>query len=238
MRLPRGPRRQDGGVASEVGEFRELDGFGEAARRAVALAEVETRDLGHDRIGTEHLLLGLLAHRETIAARALNRAGATLSATRRKVEEAVGSRSGESAPSGPLPTTPRAGRALERSVRFAHRGHADVVGSTHLLLAVLDVEGRAGQVLRVLGVDIKALRTALDEGESSRPGAASDAAPAPAKDHEVAPATCALCGASADELAYRVVAVRGEVGGNRQESRDAVVFFCGLCGAIAGVALD
>ncbi|MEJ7583550.1 MAG: Clp protease N-terminal domain-containing protein [Acidimicrobiales bacterium] len=219
-------------MASEVREFRELDGFGEAARRAVALAEVETRELRHDCMGTEHLLLGLLAHRESIAARALNQAGATLAATRRKVDEAVGRATASSLPAGALPTTARAGRALERAVRFSHRANADGVASTHLLLGVLDVEGRAGQVLRVLGVDIRALRAALDDVEGTSPEGM--AAPPPAYDHRAAPATCASCGASANELVYRVMTVRGE----RQEPRDALVFSCGLCGGVASVTLD
>jgi len=219
-------------VASEVRELRELNGFGEAARRAVALAEVETRDLGHECIGTEHLLLGLLAHRECIAARTLNQAGATLSATRRKVDEAVGSPTGSVRSPDPLPTTSRAARALERAVRFSHRGRSDVVASTHLLLAVLDVEGRAGQVLRVLGVDIKALRTALDDDESSGPEGA--VAPTLASVGRSAPATCAACGASARELVYQVLTIRGE----RHEPRDALVFSCGLCGGVVSVIPD
>lgn len=136
----------------------DLRGFDADARRALVLAEQEARLLGHDRVGTEHLLLGLLADGTSAAATALRDAGATIDAARRKVAEAVGS--------GPPGTTPasssaRASRAIGRAPRFARDLGADGVGSEHLLLAVLDVEGTAGQVLRGLGVDIEQLGNAL-----------------------------------------------------------------------------
>ena len=97
----------------------ELQEFNPDARRAISLAEVEASELGHDRIGTEHLLLGLLANRASAAARLLADTGITLAAARGKVNEAVGvpSRNVTRVP-GLLPRTPRANRALGRSVRW------------------------------------------------------------------------------------------------------------------------
>jgi ATP-dependent Clp protease ATP-binding subunit ClpA len=136
----------------------DLQGFGADARRALALAEQEARLLGHDRVGTEHLLLGLLADESSAASSALRDAGATSAAARRKVTEAVGS----GAPGAePQSSSERALRAIGRAPRFARDLGAHGVGSEHLLLAVLDVEGTAGQVLRGLGVDLEQLGNAL-----------------------------------------------------------------------------
>jgi len=136
----------------------DLRGFGADARRALALAEQEARLLGHERVGTEHLLLGLLADESSAASSALREAGATIAAARRKVTEAVGAGAPGAAPSS---SSARASRAIGRAPRFARDLGADGVSSEHLLLAVLDVEGTAGQVLRGIGVDIDQLGNAL-----------------------------------------------------------------------------
>src|SRR5690606_5133535 len=101
------------------------------------------RSLGHDRVGTEHVLLGLLTDADV--GRLLRDAGVTEGAASRKVTEAVPT--GGPPHAGALPRSPRCDRALGRAARFARDAHADRIGCTHLLLAVLDVEGTAGQVL-------------------------------------------------------------------------------------------
>src|SRR4051795_13675077 len=97
-----------------------LEGFGQGARRAVAMAALEARDLGATRVGTEHLLLGLLAHAEGGAARLLAESGVTRSAARRKaagasgagrVDDAVEGRTPGRSPAG-LARSPRAERAI------------------------------------------------------------------------------------------------------------------------------
>jgi hypothetical protein len=149
-------------VTAERPDPGDLRGFDAAARRAVARADAEARELGHDHVGTEHLLLGLLTS-QSVTARVLANAGVTLTAARHKVSEAVGAPSGGPEPGpGALPRTPRVERALGRSVRFAHARGSDLVGSQHVLLGVLDVEGTAGQVLRGLGLDVDRLRMTLD----------------------------------------------------------------------------
>jgi ATP-dependent Clp protease ATP-binding subunit ClpC len=201
-----------------------MDGMGLGARRAVEAAEVEARGLGHDRIGTEHLLLGLLAGETTAAAEALKAAGLTLAAVRHKVGEAVGP-SGGAGTTGELARTARAERAIARSVRFSHARHADTVATEHLLLGVLDVEGTAGQVLRGLGVDLDRLRASLDGTE---PGPAPEP-PAPAPP---AGARCGGCGSVlAGRVAYEVLEAEGPRG-----QRDVVVLACAECGHVLGVA--
>jgi hypothetical protein len=155
---------------SEGADPGDLRGFDAAARRAVARAEVEARELGHDHLGTEHLLLGLLTSQSSTA-RVLTNAGVTLTAARHKVSEAVGAPPDAPPPAGPLPRTPRVERALGRSIRFAHARGSDLVGSQHVLLGVLDVEGTAGQVLRGLGLDVDRLRMTLDRLPVTPPGA-------------------------------------------------------------------
>jgi hypothetical protein len=193
--------------------------LGPGAARAVARAEEEARRLGHPRLGTEHLLLGLLTNDDATAQR-LHDAGVTLVGARAKVGEAVGAGS-EPVPSGALPCTPRASRALGRSRRFAHADGAAAVGSGHVLTAVLDVEGTAGQVLRGLGVDVEALRA---PGHELVPGAPA-----------VVPATevrCAACGTGlGDALTYRSAVARGDGGGTRRVR----VYSCGTCGGFLGL---
>lgn len=208
-----------------------MEGLGLGARRAVEAAEAEARALGHDRVGTEHLLLGLLAGATTTAAEALRAAGLGLAAVRHKVGEAVGSTAGSAPADAQLPRTARAERALGRSVRFAHARHADAVATEHLLLGVLDVEGTAGQVLRGLGVDVDRLRASLDgigrdpAGTGSAPGGHEGDVPAGAR--------CPGCGRAlaGGGVAYEVVVATGPRG-----EREVVVLSCVACGDVLGVA--
>ncbi len=79
--------------------------FTDRARRAIVLAQEEASLLGHDWIGTEHLLLGLLAEGDGVAAKALESLRVSLLAVRSQVEQIVGRRPG--APAGHIPFTPR-----------------------------------------------------------------------------------------------------------------------------------
>ena len=208
----------------------DVQGFDPAAARAIALADAEARQLGHDRVGTEHLLLGLLTNSSS-ASQTLSDAGVTVAAARSKVVEAVGALPAATAASqtAPLPRTARAVRALAWSVRFAHARGSELATSHHLLLGVLDVEGIAGQVLRGLGLDVESLRVALDaQAEVSDGGPMERPPDAPVS----AVATCPECHAPLDhDLEYRVVVARGDDG----RTRDAVVFVCGVCGQLLGV---
>lgn len=212
-----------------------LDRLSPPAQRAVTHAEEEARGLGHGHVGTEHLLLGLLAEPGSAAAQALEAAGASLDAARPKVAEVVGRTGSDSA--GPLPFTPRAERALERASRFSLQRQAARVEPEHVLLGVLDVEGNAGQVLRGIGVDVVALRGAVDgttSGRASAPEApAEELTPAepPAEPPAETPPRCPTCAAPLDaSLAHRVVPARDPAGG----FRDFAVAYCSACGAALG----
>jgi ATP-dependent Clp protease ATP-binding subunit ClpC len=209
----------------------DLRGFGVDARRAFALAETEARGLRHERVGTEHVLIGLLAVEASSAAVRLREAGATITAARHKVVEAVPQ--GDPRNMEVLPRSERAVRAIGRARRFSHAARSSTVGTDHLLLGVLDVEGTAGQVLRGLGVEVEALRAALRaatepaaEGEVGTDGATETAAQGPM------PLTCPACAYDLEDgLTYRVVIASGTRG-----PREAVAYTCGDCGRVLGIA--
>ena len=213
-------------MSGDVSDLVELRGFSVSAVRAVTLAEREARELGHDRIGTEHLLLGLLTN-DSDTSTLLTEAGVTLAAARHKVSEAVGTSSpGVAAVGEPLPRTARAGRALGRAARFAHGERSEVITSDHVLWGVLDVEGTAGQVLRVLGVEVDSLLRAVREPLET------DRSTETPRVRAVGP-QCPSCGVALEgSLACRVVAATAESGA----SHDAVVYSCRHCGRVVGVA--
>ncbi len=137
---------------------------------------MEARTLDHPRVGTEHLLLGLLSDDDGEPADVLRAAGVNLTAARHKVVEALGADAG-SPGSEPLPFTPRAQRALERAGRFSRKEQEPEVTAGHVLRGVLDVEGLACQVLRGLGVDIVQIRDAVVTTRAHVPVALADDQP-------------------------------------------------------------
>ena len=109
--------------------------FTDRARRVVVLAQDEARELGHSFAGTEHLLLGLLAEGEGIAALALESLGISLEEARDRVEEIAGR--GQDAPAGHIPFTPPAKQVLERALREAMQLGHHYIGTEHLLLSLI-----------------------------------------------------------------------------------------------------
>lgn len=152
-----------GGAQSAMGHL--FKRFTSRARQAVVLGQEEARTLGHDFMGTEHLLLGLLAEGEGIGAQTLQQCGITRSAARAEVEEIIGC--GAEMPRGHIPFTPRAKKVLELALREAqHLGH-NVIGTEHVLLGLIrETEGVAAKVLVKLGADLNQLReTVLERAE-------------------------------------------------------------------------
>jgi ATP-dependent Clp protease ATP-binding subunit ClpC len=200
--------------------------FSDPARRAVELARGEAGRLGHGHIGTEHLLLGILAEGDSAAARALMECGATLAVCRELTVEAVGEES--ASPRTEVALTQRANRALERAARLALRRRDAYVEPSHILLSVLDVEGRAGQVLRGLGVDLTALRAAVD-GPTPNPAAVTLIAPGSPRPNDLGP-RCGQCGADLTETLVERVVTRAPAPPYR-------VVYCSACGSALGAAL-
>jgi ATP-dependent Clp protease ATP-binding subunit ClpC len=120
--------------------------FSGHARNVVVSAQEEARALDHNYIGTEHLLLGLLATSDSLASASLTALGYTHDNVREAVQTIVGR--GKASPGGHIPFTPRAKKVLELSLREALHLKHNYIGTEHILLGLLrEGEGRAAQVL-------------------------------------------------------------------------------------------
>jgi hypothetical protein len=145
-------RRKDKG--SEEAMF---ERFTDRARRVVVSAQEEARDLGHNYIGTEHVLLGLTKEGHGLAAKALESLGVSLEAVRAQVVEIIGL--GKDTPKGHIPFTPRAKKVLELALREALALHHNYIGTEHILLGLVrEGEGVAAQVLVKLGAELPRVR--------------------------------------------------------------------------------
>ena len=131
--------------------------FGSSARRVVELAQHEASGLDHNYLGTEHLLLGLIAESEGVAARALKALGVTAAAVRRRVEETIGR--GPVPTGGPIPFTPRSKKVLQLAVDEAQAMGDGEVATEHVLLALVrEGEGVAAEILAREGADEQVTR--------------------------------------------------------------------------------
>jgi ATP-dependent Clp protease ATP-binding subunit ClpC len=138
--------------------------FTDQARRVVVLAHEEARMLGHDHIGTEHLLLALLHEGESVAAKALMSLGISLDAMRQEVEGIIGRGTQPVSESGHIPFTPRAKKVLELSHRESRQLGVNYMGPEHILLALIrEGDGVAAQVLTGAGVDLNRARQQVSE---------------------------------------------------------------------------
>jgi ATP-dependent Clp protease ATP-binding subunit ClpC len=129
--------------------------FGEVARSAIADAQTFAHDLGYDHIGTEHVLLALLAQPQAGIAEAVAPLGLTLQAVRSRVAEGPG------AAGGPIRFGPDAKKALELALRESLQVRATTIEPAHLLLGLARAGGEAERVLAELGIDADALRLPL-----------------------------------------------------------------------------
>ena len=136
-----------------------LVGYTVRARASVARAREEAVEMGHNYVGTEHLLLGVLADPAALSVRVLNELGIPADELRRTVMEAAGPRSPRERSGGDAPFTPRSRRVLDltrgESLRLGH----NYVGTEHLLIALAaEKDGAGGRVLREHGVDVDRAR--------------------------------------------------------------------------------
>lgn len=132
--------------------------FTEKAIKVIMLAQEEARRLGHNFVGTEQILLGLIGEGTGIAAKVLKSMGISLKDARMEVEKIIGRGSGFVAVE--IPFTPRAKRVLELSLEEARQLGHNYIGSEHLLLGLLrEGEGVAAQVLESLGADPSNIRS-------------------------------------------------------------------------------
>ena len=115
--------------------------------------------MGHNYVGTEHVLLGVLADPAALSVRVLAELGVPADDLRQAVIEAAVPRSPYGAVAADLPLTPRARRVLDLTRRESRRLGHNYVGTEHLLLAVAaEQDGIGGRVLRERGVDVDRAR--------------------------------------------------------------------------------
>lgn len=143
--------------------------FTERAQRVIVLSQEEARRLGHGVVGTEHLLLGLIAEGSDVAARSLLSMGISIDQVRDEIERMIGG--GGQPTQEQIGFTPRSKRVLELAFDEARRLGHTYIGTEHLLLGLIrEGEGVAAQVLQNLGADLNGVRTQLTSqlGGSSR----------------------------------------------------------------------
>ncbi|MDY0145427.1 MAG: ATP-dependent Clp protease ATP-binding subunit [Kiritimatiellia bacterium] len=135
-----------------------MNNFTPRAQQVLQLARREADRFNHGYIGTEHLLLGLIALGEGVAVAVLRRMGLDLETVRMEVEKAVGVGS-DMKTVGNVPYTPRVKKVLALAGTEARAMNVDFVGTEHILLGLLrEGEGVAARVLANLNVDVEQTR--------------------------------------------------------------------------------
>jgi ATP-dependent Clp protease ATP-binding subunit ClpC len=130
--------------------------FTDRARRAVVQAQEEARNLKHDRVGSEHMLLGLLGG-GGVAEKVLEAAGIAPDVVRERVVEITGR--GQDTPSGRIPFTQQAKDLLKLSLGEAQQLGHSYIGTEHILLGLLSqADSVASRVLTGLGADLNGAR--------------------------------------------------------------------------------
>lgn len=236
--------------------------FADDARKATALASEEARQLGHDFIGTEHLLLGLLAA-EGAACAILAELEITLEDARQRVSERVHPYGSGSAENPPF--TPLAKKVLERALREALQLASSMIQSEHLLLGLLDVtDGGGSRIVVELAGSVDQLRQTVlarlgPPSASARATASATATRSPRTLHrwaaqsrtvftggrpgteELAPAPrCPACQASlATAARYRRLTIPSSSDAAEEDPGEAIAVtavYCGDCGVALGIA--
>eukprot|EP00435_Cladocopium_sp_Y103_P070703 s462_g35.t2 len=144
------PSNSSGSALSSMSMM--FERFNEKAIKAVMMAQEESRRLGHNYVGTEMLLVGVVADTSGPSGKVLKKFNVTLKETRKTMEEMVGR--GTGMVSVEIPFTPAAKRVLGDGVEEAKRLNANTIDTAHILLALLKEDnGNAVKILEKLGVD-------------------------------------------------------------------------------------
>jgi len=150
-------------------------GFTQKAQNALNRALAEASEMGHGSVGTEHLLLGLLSEKDSVAARVLEENSVTYDKTKRLIGDSVGF--GEPVRLSPKDVTPRVKRIIETSASIAvGMGHG-YIGTEHLLLAAVEEgESYAARLIREEGASADDVKRGIlavlgaAERKNGRPG--------------------------------------------------------------------
>ena len=135
-----------------------MNNFTPRAQQVLALAKREARRFGHNYVGTEHILLGLIKLGQGVAVAALQAMGLDLETVRYEVEKHSGP-SNDTQQEGTPPVTPRVKRVIALAAKEARALNYNYIGTEHLLLGLLrEGDGVAARILRNLNVDADAVR--------------------------------------------------------------------------------
>src|ERR1051325_872703 len=152
--------------------------FSNRVQDVIRLSREEALRLGHDYIGTEHLLLGVIREGEGIAVKILRNLGVDLYKLKKAIEDTVRT-SGGTLTIGNIPLTKQAEKVLKITYLEAKLYKSDVIGTEHLLLSLLrDDDNIAAQILHQFNVHYDVVRNELDNiisGKPSNPPAAQGA---------------------------------------------------------------
>jgi ATP-dependent Clp protease ATP-binding subunit ClpC len=200
-----------------------LERFTPPARDAVIFSREEARSLRHDRIGTEHLLLGVLRVTDDLTAPALDRLDVTLERVRTEIARAAGAGEGK----GASAFTPRAKKTLELSLREALKLGRTRIGPEHLVLGLMCEGGGLGsRILRDFGADAETFRNEVIFALGGA-GRAARNAEDPTDELGLPSDLHSLSDDELDELTARVVAEELEVSRRRQLLLDNLDLLCG-----------
>ncbi|MDD5707723.1 MAG: Clp protease N-terminal domain-containing protein, partial [Kiritimatiellae bacterium] len=159
--------------------------FTPRAQEAIRLAGKEAERFNHPYIGTEHVLLGLLALGEGVAVEVIEGMGVSLEDIRLAIEKAVGHGEGQTQVAGARAYTPRTKKVFQLALAEAQAMQQEQVGTEHLLLALLrEAEGVAAQVLAGFNIGLEEAQEAIRKyleanfGEDDEQPGEADAKPA------------------------------------------------------------
>ena len=153
--------------------------FSPRVKDVISYSREEALRLRHDYIGTEHLLLGLIREGDGVAIKILKNIGVDMGAVRQSVEDAVKGSSVSRSPISNMPLTKQAEKVLKITYLEAKIFKSDIIGTEHLLLAILrDEENIASQILQQFNVSYNVFKTEVeqnatgitDEASSTPPG--------------------------------------------------------------------
>lgn len=141
--------------------FSMRNNFTSRVQKVIRYSKEEAMRLGHDYIGTEHLLLGMIKEGEGIAIKILKNLGVQNEKLKQRLEEASGPAGGMMT-LGNLPLSKRAEKVLKVTYLEAKNFKSDIIGTEHLLLSLLkEKEGLASQVLLSFNVDYNVVYSEL-----------------------------------------------------------------------------
>ncbi len=141
--------------------FSMRNNFTSRVQKVIRYSKEEAMRLGHDYIGTEHLLLGIIKEGEGIAIKILKNLNVEIDKLKQRLEEASGPAGGMMT-LGNLPLSKRAEKVLKVTYLEAKNFKSDIIGTEHLLLSLLkEKEGLSSQVLMSFNVDYNVVYTEL-----------------------------------------------------------------------------